>query len=81
MSGILSVTPEPAIANSVKTCNSKVNHSGHRFQDETFGDIEPQADHPSSIALVTVNSEHNAGIAKSHQLTIWDGKTPAAINL
>ena len=36
----LSVTPEPAIANSVKTCNCKLSHPGHWFQDETFGDIE-----------------------------------------
>ena len=40
--------PEPAVATFVKTCNSKVNHPGHRFQEETFGDIEPQADHPST---------------------------------
>ena len=38
----------------MKTCNSKVNHPGHQFQDKTIGDIEPQADHPSTQSELVV---------------------------
>ena len=66
MSEALSVTPEPAVANSVKTCNSEVNHSGNQFQHETFGDIEPQTDHISTTPV-------SKGMQLGNKMVIIDG--------
>ena len=51
-SGTLSVTPDPAYYKLCeKKCNSEVNHPSHQFQDERFGDVEPQADYPSTTPV------------------------------